>query len=75
MSSATLQGDPSVGSFLNFVETETLALFEHLFFGFHEEFDVSVPGGDGANTRPRTTRNDAWLPPLLLPRHLWESLG
>ena len=40
MSSATLQDDPSVDSFFNVVETETLALFEYLFFEFLEEFDV-----------------------------------
>ena len=40
MSSATLQHDPSVESLFNVAETETLALFEHLFFAFLEEFDV-----------------------------------
>jgi hypothetical protein len=40
MSSATLQDDPSVDSFFNAVETETLALFEHLSLEFLEEFDV-----------------------------------
>ena len=43
MSSATLQDDPSVESFFNVAETETLALFEHLSFGFLEEFDVFAP--------------------------------
>ncbi len=43
MSSATLQDDPSVESFFNVVETETLALFEHLSFEFLEEFDVFAP--------------------------------
>jgi len=73
MYSATLQDDPSVESFFNVVETETLVLFEHLFFGFLEEFDVFAPAETGANTRARTTRNDAWFPPLLLPRHLRDS--
>jgi len=41
MSSATLQDDPSVESFFNVAETETLALFEHLSFEFLEEFDGS----------------------------------
>ena len=40
MGQATLQDDPSVESFFNVVETETLALFEHLSFQFREEFDV-----------------------------------
>ena len=40
MSSATLQNYPSVESFFNTVETETLALFEYLSFEFLEEFDV-----------------------------------
>ncbi len=43
MSSATLQDHPSVESFFNVVETETLALFEHLSFEFLEEFDVFAP--------------------------------
>jgi hypothetical protein len=34
MSTATLQDDPSVDSFFNVVETETLALFEHLSFKY-----------------------------------------
>jgi len=47
MYSATLQDDPSVESFFNVVETETLVLFEHLFFGFLEEFDVFAPAETG----------------------------
>jgi hypothetical protein len=47
MSSATLQDDPSVDSFFNIVETETLALFEHLSFEFLEEFDVFAPAETG----------------------------
>ncbi len=47
MSSATLQDDPSVDSFFNAVETETLALFEHLSFEFLEEFDVFAPAKTG----------------------------
>ena len=43
MSSATLQNDPSVDSFFNAVETETLAVIEHLSFEFLEEFDVFAP--------------------------------
>ncbi len=73
MASATLQDDPSVETFFNVAETETLALFEHLSFEFLEEFDVFRPGGDGANTRARATRDDAWVPPLLLPPHLRDS--
>jgi len=47
MSPATLQDDPSVESFFNVVETETLALFEHLSFEFLEEFDVFAPAETG----------------------------
>ncbi len=47
MSSATLQNDLSVESFFNVVETETLALFEHLSFEFLEEFDVFAPSLPG----------------------------
>ena len=47
MSSATLQGDSSVELFFNVVETETLALFEHLSFEFLEEFDVFAPAETG----------------------------
>ena len=47
MSSAALQDDPSVESFFNIVETETLALFEHLSFEFLEEFDVFAPAETG----------------------------
>ncbi|MCD2201128.1 IS5/IS1182 family transposase, partial [Halobacterium sp. KA-4] len=47
MSSATLQDDPSVESFFNVAETETLALFEHLSFEFLEEFDVFAPAQTG----------------------------
>lgn len=43
MSSATLQGNTSVESFFNVVETETFALFEHLSFEFLLEFDVFAP--------------------------------
>jgi len=43
MSSATLQDDFSADSFFNVVETETLALFEHLSLGFLKEFDVFAP--------------------------------
>jgi hypothetical protein len=43
MSSATLQDDPSVESFFNVVETETLALFEHLSFGFLKGADTRLP--------------------------------
>ena len=43
MSSAILQDDPSVESFLNVVETETLALFEYLSFEFLKGFDVFAP--------------------------------
>jgi hypothetical protein len=40
MRSAILRDDPSVESFFNAVEAETLALFEHLSFEFLEEFYV-----------------------------------
>ncbi|WP_313686173.1 transposase [Halobellus marinus] len=47
MSSATLQDDPSVETFFNVAETETLALFEYLSFEFLEEFDVFAPAETG----------------------------
>ena len=47
MSSATLQDDPSVESFFNVAETETLALFEHFSFEFLAEFDVFAPAETG----------------------------
>jgi len=47
MSSATLQDEPSVETFFNVAETETLALFEHLSFEFLEEFDVFAPSAPG----------------------------
>jgi hypothetical protein len=52
MSPATLQDHPSVDSFFNVVETETLALFEHLFFEFLEE----IEGASSALTK-RSTRH------------------
>ena len=39
--------NPSVESFFNVAETETLAVFEHLPFGFLEEFDVFAPAETG----------------------------
>ncbi|MFD1562783.1 transposase [Haloarchaeobius amylolyticus] len=47
MSPATLQEHSSVETFFNVVETETLALFEHLSFDFLEEFDVFAPAETG----------------------------
>ena len=47
MSPATLQEQSSVETFFNVVETETLALFEHLSFEFLEEFDVFAPAETG----------------------------
>ncbi|MFC4440444.1 MULTISPECIES: transposase [Natrialbaceae] len=47
MCSATLQDAPSVETFFNVVETETLALFEHLSFEFLEELDVFAPAETG----------------------------
>ena len=47
MSPATLQEHSSVETFFNVVETETLALFEHLSFEFLEEFDVFAPAETG----------------------------
>jgi len=43
MDSATPQDNPSLESFFNVAETETLALFEHLSFEFLAEFDVFAP--------------------------------
>ncbi len=47
MSLATLQEKPPVESFFNIVETETLALFEHLSFEFLDKFDVFAPAETG----------------------------
>jgi hypothetical protein len=47
MSPATLQDHPTVESFFNVAETETLALFEHLSFAFLEKFDVFTPAETG----------------------------
>ncbi len=47
MRSATLQDDPSVESFFNVAETETLALFEPFSFEFLVEFDVFAPAETG----------------------------
>ncbi len=47
MSPATLKDHPSVDSFFNVAETETLGLFEHLSFEFLEEFDVFAPAQTG----------------------------
>ncbi len=58
MSPATLQDHPSVDSFFNVVETETLALFEHLSFEFLEEFDVFAPA--------QTVRTREHEPPELM---------
>jgi hypothetical protein len=53
MSSATLQDDLSVESFFNVVETETLALFEHLSFEFLADFNVFAPA--------KTVNYNNWL--------------
>jgi hypothetical protein len=58
MASATLQDDPSVETFPNVAETETLALFEHLSFEFLEEFDVFAPA--------ETERTRDYEPPELM---------
>jgi hypothetical protein len=47
MISTTPQDDSSVESFFNVAETETLALFEHLSFGFLEESHVFAPSPPG----------------------------
>ncbi len=47
MSPAALQDNSTVETFFNVVETETLALFEHLTFEFLEEFDVFSPAETG----------------------------
>ena len=39
-SASTLQEEASIDEFFNLVATETLALFEHLEFGFLTDFDV-----------------------------------
>ena len=58
MSPATLQDHPSVDSFFNIAETETLALFEYFPFEFLEEFDVFAPAETG-----RTRKHE---PPKLM---------
>jgi len=47
MSSATLQDGPSVESYLNVVETETLPWFEHLSSDFLGGFGVFAPAETG----------------------------
>ena len=47
MSPATPRENPTVETFFNVVETETLALFEHYSFEFLEEFDVFAPADTG----------------------------
>ena len=47
MSPATLQGHPSIDSFFDVAETETLASFEHPSFEFLEEFDAFAPSPPG----------------------------
>ena len=47
MSSTILRGDSSIEAFFDVVETETLALFEHLQFEFLTEFDVFAPTPEG----------------------------
>jgi len=39
--------NPTVETFFNVVDTETLALFEHLSFDLLEEFDVFAPAETG----------------------------
>ena len=39
--------DPLVETFFNVVETETLAVFEHLSFDYIDEFDVFAPSETG----------------------------
>ena len=39
-----LQEKASIHEFFNLVATETLALFDHLEFGFLTEYDVFAPG-------------------------------
>jgi hypothetical protein len=46
-SSQTLQEEASIHEFFNVVATETLALFEHLEFGFLTEYDVFAPARQG----------------------------
>lgn len=60
--SVNLQDDISSDSFFNAVETETLALFEHLSFEFPKEFDVFAPaivvhGTFGYSTSQRLGEN------------------
>ena len=73
MGSATLQNDPSVEWLFNVAETETLALFEQFSADFLAEFDVFAPAETGRTREHKTTRADAWVPLLLLPRHLRHS--
>jgi hypothetical protein len=54
MSPATLQDNPSVESFFNVVETETMSLFEHVCFKFLAEFDhLGKPSERWHNARRR----------------------
>lgn len=47
MSSTILREDSTIEAFFDVVETETLALFEHLQFEFLTEFDVFAPTPEG----------------------------
>jgi hypothetical protein len=47
MSSTILREDSYIEAFFDIVETETLALFEHLQFEFLTEFDVFAPAPEG----------------------------
>lgn len=67
--SRTLQEEASDHEFFNLLVTETLALFEHLDFGFLTEYDAFAPVCRGVNTEPRASRVLPRLLALLLQGH------
>ena len=73
MSSTILREDSSIDAFFDIVETETLALFEHLQFEFLTEFDVFAP--PGTNTGTLSAGSVSRLSALLLQGHLRHPPG
>ena len=70
-SSQTLE-EASIHQFFNLVATETLALFEHLEFGFLIEYDVFAPARRGEHGT-MSHQNSSEALALLLQEHLRYS--
>lgn len=66
--SATLS-DLSIEPFFTVVQIDACVVWVSFLRVFAEVRRVR-PSQTEANTRPRTTRDDAWLPPLLLQKYL-----